>query len=195
VKARVLITIFALTAGLVLSGCSSDNSEHEPISVEVSAINGGAPVISAAVDVANPSTPDDDFVPIDAVTFLFKARYFLTSTVNDPQGPLDSFHITGYDLTWTPMAGAPTDPAELLSYNMTGGGLDLTVTPNEPVEAAVIIVPPAMKEELWYPAQYSTESWTAHLQINFKGHVSGSENEVVVPANMTVTFMGSISSN
>jgi hypothetical protein len=192
VKARVLITIFALTAGLVLSGCSSDNSEHEPISVEVAAINGGAPVISAAIDIGNPSTTDDDFVPIDAVPFLFKARYFLTATVNDPQGPLDSFHVTGYDMVWTPLAGAP---AELTSYNMTGGGMDLTVTPTEPVEAAVIIVPPAMKQEAWYPAQRTSESWTAHLLINFKGHVSGSEHEVIVPANMTVTFMGEISSN
>ena len=191
-KARVLITIFALTAGLALSGCSSDNSEHEPISVEVAMINDGAPVISAALDEGNPSTPDDDFVPIDAVTFLFKARYFLSSTVNDPQGPLDSFHITGFDLMWTPQAGAP---AELTGYNMVDGGLDLVVTPAEPVEGAVIIVPPAMKSEAWYPTPGTLESWTAHLQINFKGHVSGSEHEVIVPANMTVTFMGTISSN
>lgn len=191
-KARVLITIFALTAGLALSGCSSDNSEHEPISVEVALINGGAPVISAAIDIANPSTPDDDFVPIDAVPFLFKARYFLSGTVNDPQGPLDSFHITGFDMVWTPQAGAP---AELTSYNMTDGGLDLTVTPSEPVEGAIIIVPPAMKAEAWYPTARTSESWTAHLLVNFKGHVSGSEHEVIVPANMTVTFMGEISSN
>lgn len=191
-KARVLITIFALTAGLALSGCSSDNSEHEPISVEVAMINDGAPVISAAVDIANPSTPDDDFVPIDAVPFLFKARYFLSNTVNDPQGPLDAFHITGYDLIWTPYQNTPDG---LMGYNIEGGGLDLVVTPNELVESAVIIVPPAMKQEAWYPVAYSDQSWSAHLQVNFKGHVSGSEHEVIVPANMTVTFMGTISSN
>jgi hypothetical protein len=181
----------ALTAFLAVGGCSSDNNEHNGIVVEIATINEGAPVISAAVDVANVADPLDDFVPIDAVLFEFAARYFLTSTVNDPQGPLDSFHITGYDLEWTPQMGAP---AELTSYNMTGGALDLLVTPAENVVGSIIVVPPAMKREAWYPTAYTDETFTARLQIYFKGHTSGSESEVTVPASVTVTFMGEISS-
>jgi hypothetical protein len=50
-----------------------------------------------------------------------------------------------------------------------------------------------MKQEAWYPTAYSNETFTARLQIFFKGHTSGSEHEVTVPASVTVTFLGEVS--
>lgn len=190
-KARVLITMLALGAIFAaVSGCSTDNNERQAVVCEVELTNDGAPVISAAVNTGSPTDPADDFVPIDMATFTFRARPYLSSTLTDPDGPFAWFHVTGYDMTWTPLNGAP---AEISNYNMTGGGMDLVVPMDDEVEHAVVIVDPAMKQEAWFPQASSSTVFTARLNINFKGHASGSEHEVNVPTSLTVTFIPAVS--
>jgi len=191
VKARVLITMLALTAVLaVVSGCDTDNNERQAVVCEVQLTNAGVPIISAAINTANPTDPLDDFVPIDTALFTFRARPYLTSTVTGVDAPYSWFHITGYDLVWTPLNSAPDS---LTTYNMVGGGLDMIVPLDDDVTASIIIVEPAMKQELWYPDPLGSTTYTARLTVNFKGHASGSQFEVTVPTSMTVTFLPAIS--
>ena len=63
------------------------------------------------------SRTDDDFVPIDYVPVVFRARA-LNATMNIPEdGAYSWFIITGYDLIWT----SAERPGELTDYNITGG--------------------------------------------------------------------------
>ena len=52
-----------------------------------------------------------------------------------------------------------------------------------------------MKEQAWYPAQYSNTVFTANLRLTFYGHSEGSSHEVAVPAGTTVTFLGAVGDN
>lgn len=191
-NARVIITMLALGAVLAaVSGCETDNNERQAVVCEVELTNGGAPIISAALNTgSNPADPSDDFVPIDMATFTFRARPYLSRTLTDTEGPYAWFHVTGYDLVWTPLNGAP---AEISDYNMTGGGMDLVVPMDDETMHAIVIVDPAMKQEPWFPQPAGSTIFTARLQINFRGHASGSEHEVVVPASLTVTFIPAVS--
>ena len=198
-KSRVLnlILLLGLVYGLVgLSGCGHDGNEWERLVCEVESVNEGVPLVSAYVDVGSDGfTPSqDDVYPIDIAPVIFRARPYSTALTIPEDSPHSWFHITSYNLTWIPGAGAP---AELTTYNIEGGFCDVIVPVNDEGLGSVLIADRGMKEEAWYYTLYANpgESFTANCQLEFFGHESGSDREVRIPAGMVVTFYGAISTN
>jgi hypothetical protein len=193
VKSRALITLMALAMGLAaLTGCSDNSNELQPLVCEVHSVNEGAPLLSAALNAGNDRRPgtEDDFVPIDFVPVVFRARA-LNETMNIPDdGAYSSFIITGYDLTWsTTDANAP---AELSFFNITGGMASGKVPVEDDAIVSVLVAPLEMKGSTWFQAILNggAPPFTATANLVFKGHVSGSSHEVEIPAGLMVNFIG-----
>lgn len=191
-KSRVLFAL--LSAALVMSGCSMDNNnEWQRVVCSVQAINGGAPIVSAALNTGSDATnPTDDYVPLDIVPVLFWARPGNGMMTIPEEGAYSAFIITSYDATWTPGAGAP---AELANYNVTRGLLSARVPINDEFAVSFVIAPQQMKQEPWYPAFDSATVYMANLQLTFYGHEEGSTHEIAIPAGTTVTFVGAVGEN
>lgn len=191
-KSRVLFALIA--AALLLAGCSSNNNnEWQRVVCSVQSINDGAPVVSAAVNTgADAANTTDDYVPLDFVNVLFWARPYGSMMTIPTNGAYSSFIITGYDAVWEP---GPNAPAAITDYNVERGALSARVPINDEIEVAFVIAGQEMKQEAWYPAQYSSTVFTANLHLTFYGHEEGSEHEVAIPAGATVTFLGAVGQN
>ncbi len=194
----ILLTVATLLT--FVAGCSTDNNESQRLVCEVSSVNAGAPLVSAYLNSGNDKIvgTDDDFLPIDWVPVLFKARPLNSQMLLPDNGTYSWFHITSYDLVWHP---GPTAPAELANYDVTRGLIDLIVPVNDEAVVSVLVADRGMKEEPWFRQLFddlmadNPSSFTAFLEFHFYGHESGSEHEVMVPAGLAVTFYGAISSN
>ena len=198
VNSRVmnLTLILGLTIGLVgMSGCSDkDGNEWERLVCEVESVNGGLPLISGYIDIgSDPVLTTDDSYPIDFVTVVFRARPYSTALVIPEDSAHSWFHITGYNLTWDPLG---TAPVELNGYNVVGGLCDAIIPVNEDGLVSVLIADRGMKEQPWFSIlETNAESFSANCQLDFIGHESGSDREVIVPCGMMVNFYGQISTN
>lgn len=188
-KSRVLFALLA--AALLVTGCSSNNNnEWQRVVCSVQSINGGAPIISAALNTGSDATnPTDDYVPLDIVNVLFWARPGNSMVTVPEEGAYSSFIITSYDATWIPGAGAPD---ELTDYNVTRGLLSARVPINDEFVVAFAIAPQQIKQEPWYPGEFNPVVFMANLELVFYGHEEGSEHEVAIPAGTTVTFLPEI---
>lgn len=187
----MLVVVLGVTA---LTGCSTDNNERQRLVAEADLLNGGSPLIVAAVNVGSPSDLTDDFVPIEFLNVAFSARP-LNDTMVIPDGSTYStFNITSYDLVWRPNTGAP---AELTAYNVTRGNLTVTVPVDDIAAASVLVGSLAMKGEPWFVDMYNgaRAPFTAELSLTFYGHESSSEHEVAIHAGTTVLFVPEISEN
>ncbi len=190
-KSRVLFALLA--ALLAATGCSTDNNEWQRVVCSVQSINGGAPVVSAAVNTgADAGNTSDDYVPLDFVSVMFWARPGSSLVTVPEDGAYSAFIITAYDAVWQPLPGAPD---ELTQYNVRRGMLSARVPINDEFAVAFAIAPQEMKEQSWYPVQYSPTVYTANLQLTFYGHAEGSEHEVAIPAGTVVTFLGAVGDN
>lgn len=188
-NSRALCRLLALILGAAaLTGCSTENNEHQRLVTEADLVNTGSPVVVAGLDIGSPTDPGDDFVPIEFVNVLFSARPLNDTMVIPENGTYSTFNITSYDLVWTPGPGAP---AALADYNVSRGNLTVTVPVNDEAAAAVLVGNTAMKTEAWFPGS----PFTAELSMTFYGHESGSEYEVAIHAGTTVLFVAEISSN
>ncbi len=125
----------ALTLGLamtaLLSGCTNpDTNEFKTLVCEVEAINGGAPMTSAYVNVGDPMTAGDETYPIDWATVSFHARPYSNWTVLAEDSPRSYFHVTEYDLIWTALPGQTQgEPVE--NFSTYGNGVDALVPREE----------------------------------------------------------------
>ncbi len=190
-KSRALFALLAVV--LAAAGCSNDNNELQRVVCSVQSINDGNPVVSAAVNTgADAGNLSDDYVPLDFVPVLFWARPGNSLMTIPEDGAYSAFIITSYDAVWHPGAGAP---AALTDYNVSHGLLSARVPINDEFLVAFPIAPQEMKNEAWYPAQYSPTVFTANLELTFYGHAEGSDHEVAVPAGTTVTFLGAVGQN
>lgn len=194
-NSRALITIMALVIGLAaLSGCGDNESELQRLVCEVESVNAGVPLISAALNVGSDGIQggDDDYIPIDFVPVVFRARA-LNSSMNIPEdGLYSSFIITGYDLTWA--TTDPNAPATLSDFNVSGGMASVQVPIENDALISVLVAPLQMKEATWFLAilDGSASPFSASAQFVFWGHVSGTDHEVGVPAGLTVNFIGAV---
>ncbi len=194
-NSRALITIMALMIGLAaLSGCGDNESELQRLVCEVESVNAGVPLISAALNYGSDSSPGggDDFVPIDFVSVIFRSRALNSSMTIPEDGLYSSFIITGYDLTWT--STDPNAPAELSNSNVTGGMANAQVPIDNDAVVSILVGPLEMKGTTWFQAilNGSAPAFSASAQFIFKGHVSGTDHEVNVPAGLMVNFVGAI---
>ena len=193
-NSRALITIMALMIGLAaLSGCGDNESELQRLVCEVESVNEGVPLISAALNYGSDgaSGGDDDFVPIDFVSVVFRSRALNSSMTIPEDGLYSSFIITGYDLIWT--STDPNAPAELSNSNVTGGMANAQVPIDNDAVVTILVGPLEMKGTTWFQALLNTAPpFSASAQFIFKGHVSGTDHEVDVPAGLMVNFVGAV---
>ncbi len=187
-NSRALTLLVTLLVGLIaLTGCSTDNNEHQRLVTEADLLNGGSPLIVAGVNLnGTPADPADDFVPIEFLMIEFSARALNNNMVIPENGTYSTFNITHYDLVWIPGPGAP---AALTSYNVTGASLTVSVPVNDRAEASILVGDIAMKGEAWFPGS----AFTANLELTFYGHESSSEYEVAIHAGTTVQFIATVS--
>ena len=194
-NSRALITLMTLVLGLAaLTGCSDNSNELQNLVCEVESVNDGSPLIMAALNIGTDGLPNtaDDFVPIDYVPVIFRARA-LNSNVHIPDGgTYSSFIITGYDLAWTSVD--PNAPAELADYNITGGLASAQVQIDEDAIMAVLVGPLEMKGAPWFQDILNgvADPFTARADITFKGHVSSTDHEVTIPAGLMVNVIGTV---
>ena len=186
-NSRVLLLIAALTLTLVaLTGCSTDNNEHQRLVAEASLTNDGTPLVVAHYNDNGTIDPADDYIPIESLNVLFTARP-LNDTMVIPEGSTYStFNVTSYDLTWLPSLNAPSG---LTDYNVTRGHLTVNVPVDGEAIAGVLIGNLSMKTEAWFPGS----PFVADLEVTFYGHESGSEHEVAIHAGTTVQFIDIVS--
>lgn len=191
-KARVLFALLA--AALIVSGCEMDNNnEWQRVVCSVQAINGGQPIVSAALNTGSDATNQtDDYVPLDIVSVLFWARPGNSMMAIPEDGAYSAFIITSYDATWIPGAGAP---AQLTDYNVTRGLLSARVPINDESAVMFTIAPQQIKSEPWYPSASNPVVFMANLQLTFYGHEEGSTHEIAIPAGTTVTFLPEVAEN
>ncbi|MDX2475551.1 MAG: hypothetical protein QNL91_17815 [Candidatus Krumholzibacteria bacterium] len=188
-NSRALFLIAALMLGLfVLTGCSTDNNEHQRLVAEADLVNGGTPLVVAALNTNGTPVVDDDFVPIEFLNVLFSARPLNDTMVIPENGTFSTFNITHYDLVWVPSANAP---AALTDYNVSRGNLSVSIPINDEVAASVLVGNLSMKAEAWFPGS----PFIADLQVTFYGHESGSEHEVAVHAGTTVQFVAVVATD
>jgi hypothetical protein len=190
-----LFFMLVLMLGLIaLTGCSSENNEHQRLVAEADLVNSGGPLVIAAVNVGDPTDLTDDFVPIETANVMFSARPLNDTMVIPENGTYSTFNVTHYSLTWTPSA---TAPAALTDYNVERGLFTVSIPVNDEIEAGVLVGNLAMKAEPWFQAMYNgvIPPFTAELSLVFYGHESGSEHEVAVPAGTTVMFIPEIIEN
>ena len=194
VNSRALITMMARVMGLAaLAGCSDNSNELNRLVCEVEAVNDGAPLISAVLNVGNDgvSGTPDDFTPIDSVPVIFRSRAY-NATMNIPDdSTYSSFIITGYDLAWN--SSDPNAPATLSDHNITGGLLSAQVPIDDDIAVGVLVAPLEMKSAAWFQNILGgAPSFTATATFTFKGHVSGTDHLVEIPAGLMVNFVGSV---
>ena len=195
-KLRKLMTILVasaiLTGTLVVSGCDNHSgNEWQRVVCEVSAINQGAPFVSAYMNAGADkiSGTEDDYYPIDFAPVTFYARSYNDLIVVPEDGVYSWFHITNYDLIWHPSEDAPD---ELTDYNVTGGMCDLIVPLREEATVAILLADRGMKEQPWYRDRLfvNGDSYTATAEMIFYGHETGNDQVVALGGGITVTFIG-----
>ncbi len=194
-KPVALVALLAAFGVLALTtGCTEDGNEFQRLVCEVQAINGGAPLVSAYLDIGSPSDPDDDTFPIDVVEVMFHARPYNSSITSVEDFPYSYFHVTGYDLIWHPLTA---EGAPLTSYNILDARTDVLVPVNDEGVGAILVADRYMKDAPWFAELYtgSRASFTANCELRFHGHETGSDRDIVVPASFMVTFVGAVSGN
>ena len=174
----------------VLTGCSTDNNEHQRLVAEADLVNGGSPLVLAANNTNGTIITDDDYVPIEFLNVIFSARPLNDTMIIPENGTYSTFNVTHYDLVWVPGTNAP---AALTTYNVSRGNLTVSIPVYDEVAASVLVGNLSMKAEAWFPGTGSP--FTADLQVTFYGHESGSEHEVAVHAGTTVQFVAEVSTN
>ncbi len=193
-NSRALITMMALMMGLAaLTGCSDNSNELQRLVCEVESVNEGIPLISAALNAGGDGFVGggDDFVPIDSVPVIFRARAYNASMNIPTDGVYSSFIITAYDLTWT--SNDPNAPANLSDFNITDGFASVQVRLENDAAISVLVAPLEMKQQTWFQNLVNvpgTPAFTAWAALTFKGHVSGTDHMTEIPTGLMVNFIG-----
>jgi hypothetical protein len=186
---RTLAAAVTLTCALLLvAGCSRTGNEFQRLVCEVQQVNEGNPLMSAyVIPSTGASTPD--IFPIDSVPVLFAARPYNSSVTIVEGAPYSSFHITSYDLTWRPLSAAGDS---LRNYSIVGGAAEVLVPVNGEASTSILVADRTFKDTPWFMELLTGErpSFTAVAEIRFHGHETGSNRDIIVPASLTVTFVG-----
>ena len=190
-------TLIGLGALAMVAGCSKEGNEWQRLVVEVAQINDGAPVISSYLTGTEnlPQCDGTDLLPIDIIPVEFVARPYNSAVVLQPGEPFSTFEITSYDVIWHPMSAVADS---LTAHNILGAATSLRVTLDEPASVNVLIADRGLKDQPWFVAALSpcvggnVGTFRANAELRFHGHETGTERDVVIPAPVTVDFVGYI---
>jgi len=186
-----------LVSLLLSAGCTNhDGNEWQRLVVEVSAINDGVPLLSGYWDAGNdrrfPS--EDDYFPLDYVNVWFHARAYNQVITLPEDTPYSYFHITEYDLEWTPLT---VGSDELVNYNLYSAPTDVLVPVGEDDAVVTILVADRyMKEQPFFrdlappPDGVNKLPFQASCRLTFRGHETGTDNVVEVTGAFMVSFVG-----
>ncbi len=197
-------SFLALTASLMVlgalamtGGCSKEGNQWQRLVCEVTQVNEGASVVSAYLSGQAASLKCDgtDVVtlPIDFIPVEFTARPYNSSVQLTAGGPYSEFLITSYDVIWHPMSAGSDS---LTASNVYGAGASLLVPLDEKASVNVLLADRTLKDKAWFAAALNpcgagnVGSFTATAELRFHGHESGSDRDIVVPAQVTVNFVG-----
>ncbi len=213
-KSRIynLALVLCLVTCLVgMTGCSDkDANEWERLVCEVESVNDGAPLLSAYLDYGADGKPggDDDFYPLDEIQVDFRARAYNSALTIPEEGAYSWFHITSYDLSWTPGSGFPAEYyGDLTKFNRSGVLCDVVVPVNGEGSVVIMIADRVLKNEEWFDSlepYFSVTgtdttvvfpSYSANCQLNFVGHETGSDRQTSVQGGLLVTFVSIVASN
>jgi hypothetical protein len=181
-----------LVSLLMSVGCSNQSgNEWQRLVVEVSAINEGTPLLSGYLN-AGPDRrvgTEDDYAPIDYVDVTFHARPYNQFIVLPEDTPYSYFHITEYDLEWTPLTPGAD---ELVNYNMYSIPTDVLVPTGENATIVILIADRYMKEQPFYSDLFFNDKlpFQGACRLTFRGHETGTDNVVEVAGSFMVSFMG-----
>jgi hypothetical protein len=196
VKSRAMQTTASsllLVIGLLtVAGCENhDGNEWQRLVCEVSSVNEGNPLVSAYLNAGNDNQvgTDDDFVPIDSVPVVFRARPYGSSVTIPEDGVYSWFHVTSYDLVWD---NTSDNGVDLSPHNIERGGLDAMVPIHDEGSGVVLVSGLDMREAPWFVNLFTGDlgSFQANARLTFYGHESGNTEEIAVPASLRVHFIG-----
>ena len=179
---------------LAVSGCSNNTgTEWQRLVVEVSAINEGMPLVSGYSNAGPDRRPgtDDDFFPIDFVEVEFHARPYNQFVTLPEDAPFSYFHVTEYDLEWTPTTPGGED---LPSYNYYNAPTDLLVPLDDDASVMVLVADRYMKEQPFFSDLFFSGKlpFNAICRLTFRGHQTGSDDVQTVVGSFMVTFVGTV---
>ncbi len=177
---------------LLAGGCSNHTgSEWQRLVVEVSAINAGMPLVSGYRDAGPDRRPgtDDDFDPIDFVEVTFHGRPYNSLVTLPEDAPFSYFHITEYDLEWTPLTPGGE---ELPNYNLYSAPTDLLVPVDQDASVMVLVADRYMKEQTFFSDLFFAGKlpFDASCRLTFRGHQTGSDDVIEVVGAFMVTCVG-----
>ncbi|MBE0564556.1 MAG: hypothetical protein IH621_01245 [Krumholzibacteria bacterium] len=171
----------------LLAGCSDDSSERQRVVLEVVTVNNGSPLVAAYQEEDETNV----FYTLDMVPVVFYARPYNRSTMTIPaDGPYSSFIVTGYNLVWHPGANVPAG-LDLSQFDAQNVPFFVQVPVGDEAGSALMVADRVVKEAIG--AVLGTpwaldQDFSAYLEIQFIGHASGDDHEVVVPAGLGVNF-------
>jgi hypothetical protein len=191
-KLTVVAMSLVLLSFLAMNGCTNNTgTEWQRLVVEVDAINDGVPLVSGYMDAGPDRRPgtDDDFAPIDFVEVQFHARPYNQFITLPEDAPFSYFHITEYDLEWT-----PTTPGgeELPNYNYYNAPTDLLVPVSQEASVLVLVADRYMKEQPFFSDLFFNNKlpFNASCKMTFRGHQTGSDDMQEIVGAFMVTFVG-----
>ncbi|MFO7607758.1 MAG: hypothetical protein R6X35_00985 [Candidatus Krumholzibacteriia bacterium] len=177
----------------LLGGCSGDSSERQRIVLEVVTVNAGNPLVAAYQE----QDETDVYYTLDSVPVVFHARPYSQSMTIPTDGAYSSFVITGYNLVWHPGANVPAG-LDLSQFNVQNVPFFVQVPVGDEAGSSLMVADRVIKEGvgavLGTPWPLS-QDFTAYLEMQFIGHASGDEHEVIVPAGLGVSFTFALSRN
>jgi hypothetical protein len=189
----ILMIVGALS---LLAGCSKDGNEWQRLVCEATQVNDGEPLVSAYLTGQQSSLNCDgsDLVtrPIDIIPVEFQTRPYNDAVVLTEGGPYSTFQITSYDVIWHPLTAAADS---LTAYNVYGAGATALIPFEDKASISVLVADRHLKDAAWFaaaldPCTGTVGTFSATCELRFHGHETGSDREIVVPAQVTVNFVG-----
>jgi hypothetical protein len=190
-KIKVAALLSALLLGALVLSCSEDSNYDQRAVLYVSSINEGKPFLS---DVLNQGDSlwnrtrsayktDDDFITEDRVQVVFHNKPY-NKIVDPSQGALGNFLVTGYDVEFIPLGGAPV-PVQPFS-----GRMSTLVPANEEVTAEILLVPYGAKVvDPLFSLEYNPNvEIMTHARIIFHGEEVQTNRKTDFEAMVTVNF-------
>jgi hypothetical protein len=195
-KVKVAALLSALVLGALVLSCTENSNYDQRAVVYVSSINENKPYLC---DVLNQGDSlymhdqvtyktSDDYITEDWVKVVIHNKPY-DGIVDVGKGSLGNVLVTGYDVSFTTLGGAPT-PVQPFS-----GETSILVTPNSDVTAYILICPFSAKQvDPLLPLMYSPVEIMSFAHVVFHVNEIQTNRTFTFEANFTVNFADPLNS-